>query len=279
MAQESTAEAVEVSSEDATGAGNGKRERSSIQFPYVSMEDAASLAKGIHEVGGNSCQIDQLAAHLHVKPDTGAFRLKLAGAKLFGFINHSSGIATLTPLGSRLCDPTQEEAARAEAFLQVPLYQRVYDQFKGASLPPSTGLEAAMGTLGVVEKQRDIARQVFQRSAKYAGYFWSGTERLVYPKIRAGAQAGVVETPQNPAVDEKTEKPRRDGGNDGDGGSGNYHPFIAGLLKTLPPAESDWPMDSRRKWLLAASHIFEVIYKDDDSKGSLRIEVQKESSR
>jgi hypothetical protein len=61
--------------------------------------------------------------------------------------------------------------------------------------------------------------------------------------------------------------------------NGGYHPFIAGLLKTLPAADSDWPMDARRKWLQAASAIFELIYKDSDSQGSLRIEVQKDSSK
>ena len=37
-----------------------------------------------------------------------------------------------------------------------------------------------------------------------------------------------------------------------DGSGNDYHPFIAGLLQTLPPAEADWPMDARRRWLLAA---------------------------
>jgi hypothetical protein len=54
--------------------------------------------------------------------------------------------------------------------------------------------------------------------------------------------------------------------------SSDYHPFIVGLLKTLPEAGSNWPMDARRKWLQAASDIFELIYKDSESKDSLRID-------
>ena len=38
-------------------------------------------------------------------------------------------------------------------------------------------------------------------------------------------------------------------------------------------------VDRTGKWLLAASHIFEVIYKDSENNGSLRIEVQKDSAR
>lgn len=79
--------------------------------------------------------------------------------------------------------------------------------------------------------------------------------------------------------DREQERQDRKKGNSGDGSGGDYHPFIEGLLRTLPPADSDWPMDARRKWLQAASHIFEVIYKDSESKGSLRIEVQKDSVR
>jgi len=122
----------------------GKREKSSIQFPYLSLEEAAVIAKGVHSVGGRSCQVDQLAAHLNQKPDTGSFRLKLGTTKMFGLITSSVGTVTLTDLGNRLCDSQQEAAARAEAFLKIPLYEKVYEEFKGGTLPPPSGLETAM---------------------------------------------------------------------------------------------------------------------------------------
>lgn len=259
----------------------GKRERSTIQFPYLSLEDAVVIAKGVHEVGGNRCQVDQLAAHLNVKPDTGAFRVRLGTAKMFGLTTYSSGTVTLTSLGSRICDPQQEQAAKAESFLVIPLYQKVYEQFKGVNLPQLAALETAMVNMGVSPKQKDTARQVFQRSAQYADFFWSGPGRLVYPRIK-GSSAGAPAAEHSAAPEEDKEQDRpgrkKGNGNGGDGG-GEYHPFITGLLTTLPPADSDWPMDARRKWLQAASHIFEVIYKDSESKGSLRIEVQKDSTR
>lgn len=258
-----------------------KRERSTIQFPYFSMDEAVAVAKGIHAVGGTACQIDQLGAHLNLKPETGSFRLKLAAARLFGLIapNATGGSIALTPLGSRICDPQQEQTAKAESFLLVPLYQRVYEQFKGASLPPLGGLEAAMVGMGVAPKQKDTARQVFQRSAQYAGFFWSGVGRLVYPPTKGGAGAAPSVDPPPPLPEDIEQKRKKPSGDSGDGNGSDYHPFIAGLLKTLPPADSDWPMDARRKWLQAASTIFEVIYKDSESKGSLRIEVQKDSGR
>jgi hypothetical protein len=244
------------------------------------MEEAVTIAKGVHACGG-TCQIDQLAAHLNLTPNTGPFRVKLGTAKMFGLVTYSMGTIALTPLGSRICDPQQEQSAKAESFLLIPLYQKVYEQFKGTTLPPSAGLEQAMVNLGVSQKQKDTARQIFQRSAQYAGFFWSGPGRLVRPTVKGASSSPALteQTTENEEPFERAERPERKKGNGGDDGSGEYHPFIAGLLKTLPAADSDWPMDARRKWLQAASHIFEVIYKDSESKGSLRIEVQKDSAR
>jgi hypothetical protein len=262
-------------------ADNDKRIRSSIRFPYLPLDDVIAVAKGVHAVSGSSCKIDQLAAHLQQAADSSNFRLKLGTSSMFGVITHSQGTVTLTPLGNRICDPQQEQAAKADAFLNVPLYAAVYEKFKGINLPPPAGLETAMVNLGVSPKQKSTARQVFHRSATLAGFFSYGPDRLVYPSIKGHAgQPATTESVTSSEADNNNRKPDRNNGSGGGGNGGDrYHPFIAGLLKTLPEADSDWPMDARRKWLQAASHIFELIYKDSESKGSLRIEVQKESAR
>src|SRR5581483_7399356 len=141
-------------------------------------------------------------------PDTGSFRLKLGTTKMFGLITYSMGSVTLTQLGMRICAPQQEQAAKPESFLQIPLYQRVYEQFKGANLPPLAGLEAAMVNMGVAPKQKDTARQVFHRSAQFAGFFWSGAGRLVMPPIKAGTAAPVA--PVESAPIEAEREPDRD---------------------------------------------------------------------
>jgi len=38
------------------------------------------------------------------------------------------------------------------------------------------------------------------------------------------------------------------------------HPFIAGLIQTLPPAGSVWAPAKREAWLRAAAAAFDVIY-------------------
>ena len=47
------------------------------------------------------------------------------------------------------------------------------------------------------------------------------------------------------------------------------HPFIQGLLETLPPIGSEWSSAKREKWLNAASATFDLIYElpADDREG------------
>lgn len=244
-----------------------ERERSTIGFPYADLDDAVQIAGGVHAVGGSSCDWDQLAAQLNQAANGGGFRQRMLTAKMFGLVTYTQGRVTLTALGSRMCDPQQERAARVDAFQNVPLYKAVYDRFKGGTLPPSAGLEAEMVTLGVAKKQKDKARQVFQRSAQQAGYFWSGTDRLVMPSIRNGG-----ETRREPEIEKQKDPPMEEGGG-GDGG-GKRHPFIEGLIKTLPPANQPWTLEKRAQWLQAAVSVFNLIY-PDDSSGTIDVKFQK----
>jgi hypothetical protein len=50
---------------------------------------------------------------------------------------------------------------------------------------PAASLEREIVELGVAEKQKDKARQVFERSADQAGFFEHGPNRLVMPGIAA----------------------------------------------------------------------------------------------
>lgn len=263
--------------DDQPGSGDAKevesRERSTIGFPYLDLDDAVEVAKAVHTVGGSTCQWDQLAAHLQLAATGGGFRMRVLTAKMFGLLNYDRGTVTLSPLGTRVADPQQEAGARAEAFLTIPLYRALYDQYKNVTLPPTSGLETAIGNLGVAPKQKDKARQVFQRSAKQAGFFAFGADRLVMPSIRASAGAAPAPVPEAEPEPERKRKreeeeaPRR-------------HPLIEGLLKELPEPQSEWTTEDRKKWLEMASTIFNVIYRDsEEGRGTLRVTVEKNSAR
>ena len=281
--QENEAPEQEHAAEQSEQANDQERGRSTIQFPYLALDEAVTIAKGVHAVGGNSCQVDQLAAHLQQKSDAPKFRQKLGTSKMFGLITYASGTVALTPLGSRVCDPQQEAAAKAEAFLLIPLYKQVYEQFKGGNLPPVSGLENAMANMGVAPKQKSNARQVFQRSAMQAGFFAYGQGRLVPPSIKGGGAPASTEMPPAPGIPKPPENPPGKnggggGGDHGDGDGGKRHKLIDGLIQKLPEAETDWALEARKKWLQAAINIFDLIYIAPDDGRSIKVEIQKESA-
>ena len=252
---------------------NGKRDRSTIDFPYGDLDDAVEVAKGVSHVGGSSCEVEQIAAHLGQPSTSGSFRQRILSSRIFGLVVSSAGKVTLTALGSKVCDSKQEKGARAESFLAVELYRQLYDKYKGTALPPVNGLEAEMVALGVARKQAAKARQVFQRSAQQAGFFWSGHDRLVLPSIKTGVE------PSKDNGGEETSKRTTERAGGGDGGD-SLHPLIQGLIKALPAPDLPWPVEKRKRWLQAAANNFDLIYTDADEAGdSLVIEVKKGSAK
>lgn len=262
---------------DSIESADSKREVSKIVFPYDDLDAAVQIARAIHELTGSESEIEQIAGHLKQSPKSSGLRVQIASAKVFGLTANAQGKVTLTPLGTRICDQQQEKAARSEAFLSVPLYKEVYEKFRGVSLPPDTALETVIVGMGVAPKQKERARQIFRRSAQQAGFFQFGTDRLVAPAIRANAPAPILTTEDDLDIsDEPIEKRRKKD----DSGGQEYHPFIQGLLRKLPPPETDWPMDARAKWLQAAINIFDLMYTDsEDSRRSIGIELKKDSAK
>lgn len=248
-----------------------QREQSTIQFPYGDLSDAVSVAQGIIKCGGRPCSPDQLAGAMGHVPTSGGFKTKIATARIFGVIETVRGQYHLTDLGFGLTDKSLEKKSRADAFLNVPLYRRLYDDFRNRQLPPRPApLERTFISYGVSFKQADKARMAFERSAQQAGYFdQGGKDRLVRPLVDGDDQFA------NVSVDSEG----FDGGGGGGGdtaarvtvraapGSGRsyapLHPFIQGLLDSLPEPETNWTVEGRAKWLQAAANIFDLMYRGD----------------
>jgi hypothetical protein len=171
--------------------------RSSIGFPYTGLKDAERVARALHESWGGSASPDQLAASLNASPRSGAFRTKVATARTFRVIAISRGNIALTDLGRKLVDPQTRATARVEAFLIVPLFSALVDEYRGNMLPPDEGLEQKIHDLGVSIKQTARARQAFQRSAEIAGFFKMGKDRLVQPANLPGSD-DLPAPPQDP---------------------------------------------------------------------------------
>ncbi len=163
---------VEQENGGATGLPNGrKRERSLIEFPYTDLERAVELARALHGEGGRA-KISQtaLAVAMNQSVSGGTFRGRLSAAKMFGLIGTEQAQVWLEPIGLRILDSTTDAAAKAEAFLRIPLYAAMFERYNGHPLPPPVAIERQMESLGVPPKQKERARQAFSSSATYANF-------------------------------------------------------------------------------------------------------------
>lgn len=234
-----------------SGEGEGEaRQRSSIAFPYADLEDAEEITSKIHaNVGGGACEDDQLAAWLGLSPKSSGYRVRIAAARLFGVIESpSAGAYQLTDLGKQIVDPQQVRGARVTAFLNVPLFSKMYEQHKGGVIPPSAAFERTIEGAGVAPKQKTRARQILERSADYAGFFEQGKNRLVKP--------GIAETPAKLSERDKV----KEGGGGGGDGDERLDPMLVGLIDKLPRGAETWKVNDRITWLRAATVIFQLVY-------------------
>lgn len=232
-----------------------KRMHSEVEFPYSDLRAAVDLAQTIHGNAGSSCEDRELAGWLNQSVDGGTYRSRRSSARLFGLISISQGRLTLTDLGHDVTDASKAPAARAKAFLRPELYTKMYELHGGKILPPAAAIERQMGEVGVSPKQKERARQVFYKSATYAGFIDSSTGRFVKP-ANVGAHARSSEI----GPGKKDSNGKGSGGDDG--GNGENDPIIRGLLARLPKAGSVWPEAERQLWLQILEGSFKLIYKE-----------------
>lgn len=231
-----------------------KNIQSTVDFPYSDLKAVVELAEAIRANAGSSCADRELAGWLDQSVDGGTYRSRRSSAVHFGLITVSQGRLTLTPLGHDVTDGAKGQAARASAFLLPGLYSKMYGLYGGKSLPPAAAIERQMVELGVSPKQKERARQVFQKSATYAGFVDQSTGRFVKPGNSAE---------QRVAEPHPEKKDKRGGGGGGGGGDGEMpsHPLVIGLFQSLPPDGTLWTLEDAVAWLEAAAVNLRLAYK------------------
>ena len=265
--------ALHSESADASVEAEAKRQRSTIAFPYSDYDDAEKIAQAIHgNVGHGTCSLDQLASWTHQSSKSSTFKSQVAAARLFGLVESSDSESyKLTALGIRVVDQTQARAARADAFLMVPLFKSAYEKYKGTVLPPPAALERELVSLGVAEKQKARARQVLMASAEQTGFQEQGKNKLVIPAV-------VVPPPGHQPSKAATQKGGGEGG-DGSGGGDNVllglDPLLMALLRKLPSKENGWPAEKRLRWFKTFAMNVSQVYDDDSDPVELTVSVGK----
>ncbi|MFT3989257.1 hypothetical protein [Aestuariivirga sp.] len=242
------------------------REMSSIDFPYMALDFAIEVAKAIYSrCGFGTCDQDELAAQMG-QTLSGAFRQKTSAARSFGLVAKDGRSAfLLTDLGKRIVSPENEKSAKVEAFLAVPLYNQIFDKFRGHNLPPAKALEREMETLGVSGKVTDRARQAFEKSAQLAGFFDSGKERLVRPRMEGASQPGVVEPAKTLPLSQEVKPPTIFAGGGSSSPLREIDPIIQGLINKLPPSGAVWAANKRKLWLQILANSLDLVYEDSST--------------
>lgn len=248
-----------------TGKAKQTRERSTIAFPYADLESAIELAEAIfRNVGGGECDDSQLAAWSNQSAKSSTFRVQIYAARTYGILGGDGPRHSLTDLGSAIVDLQRKQEAKVRAFLAVPLFSAIFEKFKGGALPPAAALEREMVGLGVAQKQKERARQVFEKSAEQAGFTAHGKDRLVQPGVLANNTSH--RQPPPPAVKHSGGDGGAGAGGSGSGsgsGTGNegLDPLIAALIQKLPKdANLPWPVEDRLAWLQMTAMAFQMAY-------------------
>lgn len=264
-----------------------KRRISGVLFPYYGLEKSIEVAKAIFERAGGSCSRAQLIEFLHYKSvNNGSFLTRVTSAKMFGLITQVNDQLQITDLGRAIVAPVTESAAeraRAEAFLNVELFKKVYDEYNGQTLPPEVGLRNLLLTkYQIVPDRVSQTVNVMMDSADTAGFFKiSGNRTKMVMPIFSGAASGATGT-TGESLKPKDDKPpiithpSHGGGSGGGGGGGDHgggvrtldsqkplHPAIYGLLRDLPPAGT-LPAKRRLQLIAAFTAAVEYIYPEPE---------------
>jgi hypothetical protein len=142
------------------------------------------------------------------------------------------------------------------AFLSVPLYERVYGDYKSGMLPQDAGLEAKMSELGVTANQVPRARQIFMRAADQAGFFNESRNRLVLPSLVTLGDVTAASPPVAPQHDEQEYvKEER---------AALANPLLSALLGMLPAEGQAFSAKERRRFFRALAVNLDVVYGEPD---------------
>ena len=250
-----------------------KRQRSTIKFPYTDFESSLKIANAIHDNAGHGeCTQEQISAWTNQSPKSSTVRSQVSAAKLFSLIEVGQDTSSLklTELGRRTQDPIGEQVAKAESFLAVPLFKALYNKYKDGVTPPNAALEKEIASLGVAEKQKARARQVFENSAQQTGFRDVAPNKLVRPVTRR------IDEKESPLLNSSGKGEGKGGDGEGDLG---LDPLIMALLRMVPKSGETWSREKRLRWFRTfAMNVSQVYDNDDKDIVELKIELASQSA-
>ncbi|MHB8424870.1 MAG: hypothetical protein ACYDB9_06915 [Gammaproteobacteria bacterium] len=242
--------------------------KSGVSYPYYDLNQSIGVANIVHEKAGGSCSREQLAPLLgYSGVKNGGFLTRLSAAKMFGLIQEEGGQLKLTDRAHQILSPVMpedEKRAKADAFLAVELFQKVYEMFNGRALPSEVGLKNLFqSTFKIVPDRIVPALRVLMVSADTAGFLSANRDRIVMPLIKD--QPGESKVPTGDAVTVGEDSNKGKGGGRGGGDPPNINPAIYGLIRDLPPAGTVMSKKKRDNLIAALTAAITYIYPEEES--------------
>ena len=155
-------------------------------FPRVTLEQAIRIPTAIKEKNsGNPYLSEDVAKAVGVGAKSGPFFYLSAGSRDYGLTTGTRDTEriALTDLGRSLvypANPAEAIAAKRQGFLNIDLFRRVLEHYKGSSLPEMEYLSNTLKKeFGLAADVHHEFVRIFSKNCEYLGIRdWTGTESL-----------------------------------------------------------------------------------------------------
>ena len=99
-------------------------------YPDLELSKAIGIIERIHKDFDGRISASNLARLFGIEPRGGGFANRVKDVMAYGLLE-GKGEYTLTKLGTRIVENPNDVEARAQAFLNVPLFKAIHAHFKG----------------------------------------------------------------------------------------------------------------------------------------------------
>jgi len=152
----------------------------------LELSKAISVIERIYKDYDGRIPASSLAKLWGIEPRGGAFANRVKDVAAYGLIE-GKGEYTLSKLGTRIVENPNDREAKADAFLQVPLFKAMHEYFKG-KLPESNELFAErLRILTNAKKPSDASL----RAPRLRNHYNEALPYLTGEQLKSSASAGL----------------------------------------------------------------------------------------
>ncbi len=166
-----------------------------IDYPQASLKNALDVAKAVDELGGR-CTTEMAAEKLGMKM-SGGYRSLVGAAAKYGLVTSKSGTLETTAAFKDYKLAYSPEAAWTflqQCLLKPPVFQKVYERFKGRALPLGHFDKLLIKEFGVAEATGSRVAKYFVDGAKMCSLLGQGNVLIEQTLSPGSSQPEAVET-------------------------------------------------------------------------------------